>query len=125
MTTAKLTSTLRYTGPGSDIATPAFTVETPDYAALSAGKLDYAGSATGAQTVPFGSVGNPTAIVLKNTHDVDVLLTLSAFRMAPGSVLIYVGPVAVGAAPLAAATITPSATGAATGSLEYVIAGDS
>lgn len=125
MTTAKLTSTLRYTGPGDAIASPAFTVETPAYAALSSGVLDYAGSATGAQTVPFGSVGNPTAVALKNTHDVDVTLTLAAFRMPPGSVLLFVAPVAAGGSPLASATVTPSATGATTGSLEYVIAGDS
>lgn len=133
MTTATLTASMVYTPPGGIVgsASAAFSMSIP-YTAMSIGILDVPDLTPGATEflIPFGSVDEAFALVIKNTNTQPMGVRLNAavtvadeYQIAVGGELIIAHPVSSVANELTAASVTTTAGQSGPGTIQYFVLG--
>jgi hypothetical protein len=80
-------------------------------------------------TVPFGSIAvGATLLVIKNTNNQDVILTLNGsanlFRIAPGGFFIYAAASQPAGVPLLSASVKLTAVQSGAGTVQYHVFGE-
>lgn len=130
MATASLTVSLQYSAPGGNTPVAQFQVTT-EYTASAVGVIDIP-DATAAETefeVPFGSIENALAVVIRNTNNQELGIRIGAaeadeFTIAPGAFIVLGQPTEPSSVPLTALAVTTTAEQAGAGGFEYIVLGD-
>jgi hypothetical protein len=74
--------------------------------------------------VDFGTIESATAVLLKNTNNQEMTVTIPPFDLVPGGVILIVQPSQPTADPLDAVTIELTDTQSGTGLFETTVLGD-
>lgn len=125
MATAAGSARLTYVGAGGQTIPLIENVDVPfsEYAASGLGIPDATAGAT-VFDVDFGTIESATAVLLKNTNNQEMTVTIPAFDLVPGGVIIIVQPSQPSADPLDAVTIELTDTQSGTGLFETTVLGD-
>jgi hypothetical protein len=124
-----LAGTLSYTPAGGGVTSPSLSVTTP-YDAQVVGTIDIP-DATAADTaipIPFGSIGEAKALLVKNNNTLDIGIRLNgavanSHRLTPGGTMLIQNPIVATAGPLTSASIVTSALQVDDGSVDFGVWG--
>lgn len=116
---------LTYVGAGQQSIPIVEDVDVPfsEYASSGLGIPDATASAT-AFNVDFGTVASATALLIKNTNNQEMKVTIPDFDLVPGGVILIIQPAKPTGNPLNAVTIHTTATQVGAGLFETTVLGD-
>ncbi len=129
MSTAQVSTTVRYVAPGGATHSSSFSAS-PSYTASSTGVVDIPDATGDAEEfeIPFGSIDVAAVLFVKNTSLVDLAVRFNGavaneFRIAPGGFINITQPVAASGLPVESCSVVTIGIMGDAGSAEYIVLG--